>query len=223
MVRSAFFPIFARIQALALMGFLGFNDIAGAEESALLQSLQGGGHIIYFRHAATDWSQYDRVHGPGDWASCDPQQMRQLSAEGREMARQVGAAIRHLQIPVGDIFASEYCRSKETAELLGLGPVQTTRDILNARAAEYIGGREALMQSARQRLATPPPAGKNTILVAHGNVFVLVAGIRPVEAGAAIVRPDGKGGFTLIELLEPAAWATLNSDAGIQQGANNIQ
>jgi broad specificity phosphatase PhoE len=41
--------------------------------------MRSGGYSIYFRHAATDWGQNDRIEAPGDWASCESDQMRQLS------------------------------------------------------------------------------------------------------------------------------------------------
>jgi hypothetical protein len=184
---------------------------AAVADSDLLRELRAGGLVIYFRHAATDWSQSDRVEQPDDWRSCDPARMRQLSDAGRDTARRVGAELRRLHIPVAQVFASELCRCVETAQLLGLGPVETTRDLINETAAAFVGGREALRERARRRLATPPPAGSNTVLVAHGNVFLLAGGdARPVEAGAAILRPDGAGGFAVRALLRPEQWAALD-------------
>ena len=185
--------------------------LAGADQ-ALVDALRNGGHVIYFRHARTEWSQHDQVTGPGDWTSCDPARMRQLSDEGRRRARAVGQAMRELGIPVGAVYSSPYCRCVETAELLDLGPVTTTRDILNARAAEYIGGRDTLRRTARSRLATRPPEGTNTVLVAHGNVFLLAAGERPPEGGAAIVRPRGDRRFDVLGTITAEAWIALASD-----------
>lgn len=180
-----------------------------AEPRALVRALLDGGHVIYFRHAATDWSQHDRVAGAGDWTSCDPGEMRQLSAAGRESARAVGRAMRRLGIPVAGVHSSPYCRCVETAELLDLGPVATTLDLLNARSAEYVGGREALRERARQRLGRRPPVGANTVLVAHGNVFLLAAGERPPEGGAAIVRPLGDGDFELLGTITADRWTEI--------------
>ena len=138
----------------------------------LVKELQRGGYNIYFRHAATDWSQNDRVTAEGDWTSCDPARMRQLSKEGRAVAKRIGAAIRRLHIPVGIVLASEYCRTRQTAKLMDLGPVETTRMIINMRVAELVGGPNAVVDRARRVLATPPQAGTNTVLVAHGNLML---------------------------------------------------
>ena len=87
--------------------------LSGAELSGpdLIAALRAGGYNIYFRHAATDWSDGDRVEGLGDWTSCEREKMRQLSDEGRQSARAVGAAMRALGIPVAAVLSSEYCRA----------------------------------------------------------------------------------------------------------------
>ena len=59
---------------------------------ALVKALRAGGYHIYFRHAATEWSQSDQVVKAGDWTSCEPDKMRQLADRGRHMARAIGEA-----------------------------------------------------------------------------------------------------------------------------------
>lgn len=201
-------PLATLVTALGvLLGAM--QPLPAADKHELVRALAEGGHVIYFRHAPTDWSGHDNVRADGDWTSCDPERMRQLSDEGRQIARKVGRALRRLDVPVGSVHSSPYCRCVQTAELLNLGPVETTRDILNARAAEYVGGRGALRTSARHRLGTPPPDGTNTVLVAHGNVFLLAAGERPPEAGAAVVRPHGDGEFEFLGTVTAGTWIAL--------------
>ena len=43
------------------------------------------------------------------------------------------------------------------AHHLNLGPVTTTHDIMNVRAAEFVGGCDALVERARRALSTRPP------------------------------------------------------------------
>jgi hypothetical protein len=111
---------------------------AELEGKALVEALQDGGYNIYFRHAPTDWGQHDRVEAAGDWTSCDPAEMRQLSLEGRAIARRIGDAIRAIGLPVAKVLSSEYCRAWNTARLLDLGPVTRTRDIMNMRVVEHV-------------------------------------------------------------------------------------
>lgn len=182
---------------------------ADADRELIVDALRDGGYVMYFRHAPTDWLDTDLLESEASISSCDRNQMRQLSEEGRATARAVGDAMRRLGVPVSAVYASEYCRTTETARLLDFGPVETTRDVLNTLAAEYVGGREALADKARTRLSTPPPAGSNTVLVGHGNVFLLVAGLRPPEAGAAIVQPSGNGEFEVLGVLSADDWVEM--------------
>jgi broad specificity phosphatase PhoE len=189
------------------------DDLSG---EALVAALREGGHVIYFRHAQTDWSQYDQVRQAGDWLSCDAAAIRQLSDEGRDTARRVGIAMRTLRVPVWKVLASPYCRTVETATLMELGPVETTTDVMNMRVAEYFGGRSAIVASARSRLATPPPAGSNTVIVAHGNVARDATPVYPGEAEGVIFRPDGAGGFQVIARVTPDRWAKLVTEMALE-------
>jgi hypothetical protein len=179
---------------------------------ALVRALQGGGYNLYFRHAATDWSRSDEVREAGDWTSCDPDRIRQLSDDGRRTAETVGEAIRALGIPVGAIYASPYCRTVETARLLGLGPVETTTDVMNMRVAEYFGGRGAIAERARARLAIPPAPGTNTVYVAHGNVAREATAVYPGEGEGIVFRPDEEGGFVFAGRLTPEEWRSLAAE-----------
>ena len=176
---------------------------------ALVEALRGGGFNLYFRHAGTEWSQDDHIREPGDWTSCDPTRVRQLSDAGRADARAVGEAMRVLRVPVGGVYASPYCRTVETAELLGLGEVQTTLDVMNLRAADFAGGREAVLARTRARLSTPPAPGRNDVFVAHGNVARAATGLYPAEAEALVLRPLAEAGFEFVGRLDPAQWTAL--------------
>ncbi len=175
----------------------------------LVDALRQGGYNIYFRHAATDWSQDDYVTTEGEWTSCDPQKMRQLSASGRAAARSIGEAIRRLEIPVGRVLSSEYCRTRQTAELMAIGPVKPTRAIMNMRVAGMVGGSEAVIERARKELGRKPIPGTNTVLVAHGNLMRAASGEYTGEAGAAIFKPSGGGMFQLVAIVEPENWQRL--------------
>ena len=195
--------------ALLVAGGAGAQDDGTLAAEELLEALRGGGHNLYFRHAATDWGQSDQVSEAGDWTSCDPRRMRQLSEAGRRTSAMVGEAMRALEVPVGTVFASPYCRTVETARLLGLGPVQTTTDVMNLRAAEFFGGRGAVVSRARARLASVPEPGTNDVYVAHGNVARAATEVYPGEGECLVFRPDGAGAFVFVGRMPPEAWRRL--------------
>lgn len=194
-------------------GAVASQEMAGRE---LVEALRGGGYNIYFRHAETDWGLSDRVEKAGDWTSCDPDAMRQLSGTGRETARRLGEAMRALGIPVGRVLSSEYCRAVETARLMELGPPETTRDIMNMRAADFVGGRQAVIRRAQRVLSASPGAGTNTVIVGHGNLMRAATDAYPGEGGSGIYLPKRSGdGFVLVAKLSAVDWAKLaNAFAG---------
>lgn len=176
---------------------------------ALIEALRQGGHNIYFRHEATDWTQDDFVTQPEDWLSCDGSKIRQLSDQGRTNARQTGAAMRKLKIPVSRVLASPYCRTMETARLMGLGEVEASTAVINMRVERFFGGQSAIVATAQALLATPPDQGTNTVIVAHGNVARMATPIYPDEGEGIVFQPDDREGFIFIGRLTSADWQIL--------------
>ena len=79
----------------------------------LISALQSGGHIIYMRHGETDVTQKDdHLETFKDCAN-----QRNLTDEGREKLKSIGSTIQKLEIPIGKVLSSPYCRTKESAEL----------------------------------------------------------------------------------------------------------
>jgi phosphohistidine phosphatase SixA len=176
---------------------------------ALVDALRSGGYNIYFRHVSTDWSQSDDIRQADDWLNCNSTQMRQLSEKGRTDAVVIGNAIRKLEIPVSEMLASPYCRTVETARLMALGQVTPSTAVMNLRAAEYFGGRAAIVASAQALLATSPEPGTNRVIVAHGNVAQASTPVYPAEGEGVVFRPDDKGGFYLVGRISPTDWPRL--------------
>src|SRR5262249_3598098 len=110
------------VAALALAGPAAAQtqDVRG-----VAKSLQAGGYVIVLRPG-----------GPNpDQADTDPlnldnvAQQRQLSEAGRQQAREVGAALKALQVPIGQVITSRFNRAVETGRLIGGKEVATTADV----------------------------------------------------------------------------------------------
>ena len=93
---------------------LGYPPASAADLRELLPALKHGGHVIVFRHGATDDAQKDVY--PFNFEDMTAQ--RQLSEKGRAMARQIGSTTRELRIPIGMVYDSKLNRAIETARLL---------------------------------------------------------------------------------------------------------
>ena len=170
--------------------------------ATLLAALREGGLIIYFRHTATDFGQSDeQMTGFEDCA-----RQRNLTDQGRADAQRIGDAIKRLAIPVGDVLASPFCRTMETARLI----------FGHATAAPAVRGGPARPESPeryaelRTLLSTPPPKGIDLVIVGHGNPFVAVVGPPYLAEGeAAVIRPLRAGGFAVAARIAKDGWASL--------------
>ena len=174
-----------------------------ADSKLLREQLATGGYVIYFRHAATDTA--GAKDEAADIAKCETQ--RNLSALGRDQAKQIGAAFRALRIKVGSVVTSPFCRCKDTAQLaFGKHTVNPDLYFAISMGAEE---RKRITDSLRKMLSTPPPAGTNTVLVSHTANLSEAAGIWPKPEGAAyIFRPLPGGRFEAVAKVLPEEWAT---------------
>jgi broad specificity phosphatase PhoE len=168
--------------------------------AALVEALRGGGHVLYIRHARNEREGADQVSAVmGDCAT-----QRMLSADGWRDARAIGAALTLLEVPVGAVVSSQYCRAWQTAEVAFGRHVETPA--LNFEPAESYTETQvsAMRDRVRPLLAAVPPHGTNTALVGHDDPFEAATGLYPEPMGVTVVvRPDGRGGFDLVADLTP--------------------
>ena len=94
----------------------------------------------------------------------------------------------------------------ETARLI-FGRAQETAAVRGGPARPESPDRYAEL---RNLLSTPPPAGKDLVIVSHGNPFAAVAGTPYLAEGeAAVIRPLGADGFRIVARIPKTAWANL--------------
>jgi virginiamycin B lyase len=177
-------------------------SVAGLAGPALTDALREGGYVIYFRHAATDFSEEDT--DTRNLQNCRTQ--RNLTSQGRADARAIGRAFRRLRIPVGAVLASRYCRTRQTA-LLAFGRVRTTMDLTSLPSASTERERDRRVAALRRLLATPPRRGVNHVLVAHLFNIQAAANVSLDEGEAAVFAPRGGTRFRLVARIRPEKWA----------------
>jgi hypothetical protein len=181
---------------LALLWLLLAAGCAWGEPSAgLLTQLRGGGYVLFLRHTSTDFSQNDaRMKGFDDCA-----RQRNLTDDGREEARALGQHIRRLGIPIGEVLASPYCRTMETARL-AFGKATATNEVRGgpAEATRY--------DPLKKLLSAPVAKGTNRVISSHGNPFLALAGPPYLAEGeVAVVLPEGDR-FSVIARIRLSDW-----------------
>jgi phosphohistidine phosphatase SixA len=179
-------------------------------------ALRSGGYVLFFRHAATDPTPDDAV--PVVLGDCTTQ--RNLSDAGRAQATAIGQALTRLNIPVGDVLSSPFCRCLDTGRLaFGRATIEPTLE--NLETVKSDAERQARIEGLRRLLSIRPNGPANSVLVAHGNILTATARVSVVEGGAAIFRPEGEGRSTLVATVTPREWEALAANAAAQVAVLN--
>ena len=158
---------------------------APTSADARFAPLSRPGIVAIVRHA----------HAPGTGDSAgfaldDCTTQRNLDVQGREQAREIGAAIRAAGVTVDRVLTSQWCRCRDTARLLDLGPVADL-PMLNSffRNPDRADGQTA---GLRRFLFGLPP-GEVIILVTHYvNIRALTG--RSVASGEVFLLEIGRNG-----------------------------
>lgn len=189
-------PAFAQTEPVASIESSTPDPAQAIAPKDLPAALRKGGYVLYFRHTATDFSKNDAAMT--SYTDCANQRL--LSPEGRRSAQDIGRRIRALKLPVGEVFASPYCRTMDTATLM-LTRATPKNEIREGAAGDYPG--------LKALLATPVAAGTNRWLIGHGIPFRAVAGAPHLAEGeAAVIKPEGTR-WTVVARVLPGDWAAL--------------
>lgn len=167
------------------------------EGPALVEALTRGGYVLFLRHATTD-SSYDQG-APPQVTDCGRQ--RNLSTIGREESERIGGHIRDLGIAVGEVRASPYCRTVDTATLAFGDDVVEDERLLSGESSATAAALDVL-------LAERPERG-NTVLVGHGSNLGAATGVDVAEAEMAVFAPLADEGYALVARIPFDAWAAL--------------
>src|SRR5215831_1325118 len=160
----------ARLFIVACQASLVAAVAAATDLSALLPSLKEGGYVIVLRHGPTSPEQSDVY--PLNFNDMGKQ--RQLSEQGKQVAREMGAALKSLGIPLGKVYTSHLNRAIETGRLVS-GSDVTWKDELNdsgmgsasAMAGASGTGNERFAVALRQLVSMRPEPHTNTLIVTH--------------------------------------------------------
>lgn len=176
-----------RACALSLLLLPVFPRFALAAESVdALAVLRAGGHLAIMRHAIAP-GNFD----PPEFRLGDCSTQRNLSEEGRAQARKLGARLRSAGIDRARVYAGQWCRTRETAEQLGLGAV-TELSLLNSFVSER--SEEAQRTAALRQWIAAADLSLPVVLVTHQVNITGLSGIFPSSGEMIVLRRRADGG-----------------------------
>ena len=167
-------PTLARNPAFA-------NDTPANAE--LWQALREGTALALMRHALAPGTGDPPGFRPDDCAT-----QRNLSAEGRAQARRMGELLRRNGISAAIVKTSVWCRARDTAAELGLGPVEAEPS-LNSFFGD--SSRAPTQMAALRRVIAALPPQRPAVLVTHQVVVTALSGVYPQSGEMVVLARDG--------------------------------
>lgn len=164
-----------------------------AARADALEALRRGGCALLLRHAATD----PGVGDPADFRLGDCATQRNLSAEGREQARRIGAWFAVRALRPARVRSSPWCRCLDTARL-AFGRADAFEPL-----ASFFGEaqrRESQTAALRETLAALPARGFE-VWVTHQVNITALTGEGIAMGGAVVLRGARDGAAVRVQNL----------------------
>lgn len=155
-------------------------------EEALWNELRTGGYVLLIRHADAPGT----FDPPGfQLGVCSTQ--RNLSEEGRAQSKQLGELFRSKNVPIAQVFSSEWCRCVDTATLaFGAANVKTWSAISSPRGGDEKQARSNV-EAVRQRIAQAS-LKTNMALVTHMFNIQDITGGGAAQGEIVVLRAQDK-------------------------------
>jgi phosphohistidine phosphatase SixA len=191
--------------------FLAPLDAGAADLGKLVPQLKQGGYVLVIRHVATDDSQKDVYPFVFD----DMTKQRQLSEQGRQMARDIGAALKTLGIPLGQIYTSQLHRAVETGSLISGSQTIAKGELTDSSAGSAsamgkpTGANAKVGEAIRHLVNAAPKAATNNVLITHKTNIADAFGKEfgnVIDGEALVLKPNPSGAPTLVDRVQAKEW-----------------
>jgi phosphohistidine phosphatase SixA len=181
--------------------------LAQPSREELVSALRQGGHVIVMRHASSPRT-------PPEVADAHPDNTareRQLDAAGRDTAAAMGAALRKLRIPIGEVLSSPTFRAAETVRYLAIEEAVLVPELGDGGDSMQPDREGVRSRWLAERAGRLPPAGTNILVVTHLPNLAGAFGEQASDMGdgeALIIRPKG-GVANIVGRVPIAEWPLL--------------
>jgi phosphohistidine phosphatase SixA len=154
------------------------------------------GAIVLFRHATAPG-----VGDPPHFKLGDCGTQRNLDEQGRAEARKLGEEFRKRKIQVGSVLSSQWCRTRDTAQL-AFGAQVRDEPAFNSFFRLSSDARDAQTAKARELLAKWRGPGVLVVVTHQVNIQALT-GAGAASAEGVVVRPGADGSIRAVATLDP--------------------
>ncbi len=141
------------------------TSIKADSNKDLLKQLTEGGKLIFIRHAYAPGSG-----DPDNFNLNDCSTQRNLSDRGKKQSEHIGTIFRENKIEIDEVYSSEWCRCKETAEIAFTN--FTTKNFLNSFYSSNYAKNKTKQIKDLMKFVKKNNFEKNIIFVTH---YVLIS------------------------------------------------
>jgi len=163
----------------------------------LAAKLAEPGHIAVMRHALAPGTGDPANFTLGDCAT-----QRNLSDAGRRQARRTGDFLREAGVSEARVFSSQWCRCRDTAELLDLGPVEAL-PALNSFFRNRERGPEQT-RALRDKIAGMD-LSEPVVMVTHQVNITRLTDVFPSSGEIVVLRRGEDGDLAVLGTVDPRA------------------
>ncbi len=182
---------------LAVLSDPAARAITPLSEAALWAGVKDGRYVAMMRHALAPGSG-----DPVNFQIGDCSTQRNLSKKGREQSLRIGARMKSFGITAAAVYASQWCRCRETARLLGLGPVTDLAAINSFWRNRSRQGPQT--RRLRDWLKNQKPAGA-VILVTHYINILALSRYAAASGEIVVIQVDRNAKATVIGAIRTDA------------------
>ena len=177
---------------LLLILFISINSPIKADSNLnLINELKKGGNLIFIRHA------YAPGGGdPNNFNINDCKTQRNLSNKGREQAKKIGSFFKDNNIPIDQIYSSEWCRCKETA-LIAFNEFETKNFLNSFFNSKFTQNKNSQIKSFKKFIKSWD-GKKNLIFITH---YVFISEILNYASSSGEIIISDKD-FKVIDTIE---------------------
>jgi phosphohistidine phosphatase SixA len=168
---------------------------ASARDLVIWDKLQGTnpkGYVLLMRHALAPG-----IGDPDNFLLGDCRTQRNLSDEGRADAQDIGQWLERREVKIYRIETSRWCRAKETAELLNIGPVKLNKNLDSLFLESNLSSNKQTI-NIEKRIAKHRNKRGLLILVGHSVNMSALTGISLESGEGVLVRTDSQGALKIM-------------------------
>lgn len=170
--------------------------LPAAAAADVWQAARAPGSVLLLRHAIAP--------GTGDPAGFrlgDCSTQRNLDARGRAQAVAIGRRLAAAGIRPDRVLTGEWCRTRETAVLLGLGEPEDW-SVLNSFFGDWPN--EPAQTAALRRYLSEADPAERILMVTHQVNITALTGIVPRLGEVIVLSRDAQGRISVVGRIPPA-------------------